>query len=309
MTDRIGHGVALMRRPNRRVWLAKRRHVLGATDAVAVLGYSKWATPLDVWLAKTGQCDDDRDSYAMKRGRLLESLLITEWATRNPTARLLAHPPLLAHPQHRMIAASLDAAAVLDDEQVAVEAKTAGYRAAPDWWGDAMIPDAYAVQVLLQLAVCGLDTAHVVADIAGDFTTLTIQRDPGFEAWALPALADWWQRHVVGGEIPDIDPVRDYPSLNRVWVPDPGVVIEADPLLLSDIRAHQAAARAAKEKKAVADELRGRIRVAMRDATQVLDPVTGDRLVSVDKGGRLTVKQPAAGSLPGTPAAGSSLPA
>ena len=39
----------------------------------------------------------------------------------------------------------------------------------------------------------------------------------------------------------------------------------------------------------IVDELRGRIRVAMRDATQVLDPVTGDRLAAVDKGGRLTV--------------------
>ena len=44
-------------------------------------------------------------------------------------------------------------------------------------------------QVLLQLAVTGLQTAHVVADVAGDFTTLTIERDFDFESWALPALA------------------------------------------------------------------------------------------------------------------------
>ena len=288
-TDQIGHGVPLMVRPNRRVWLAKRRRVLGATDSVAVLGYSKWATPLDVWLSKTGRYTDDSDSYAMKRGRLLEPLLITEWLTSNPTAQVLTHPPLIGHPHHRMIAASLDAAALLDGSQVVVEAKTANHRAAGDWWGDAMIPDAYAVQVLLQLAVTGVQTAHVVADIAGDYTTVVIERDFDFESWALPALTDWWQRHVVEGAEPDIDPVRDYPSLNRVWVPDPGVSIDADPLLLSDIRAYQHAAREKKERADIVDELRGRIRVAMRDATQVLDPVTGDRLAAVDKGGRLTV--------------------
>ena len=288
-TDQIGHGVALMHRRNRRVWLAKRRRVLGATDAVAVLGYSKWATPLDVWLSKTGRYTDDSDSYAMKRGRLLEPLLITEWLTRNPTAQVLAHPPLIGHPHHRMIAASLDAAALLDERQVVLEAKTANHRAAGDWWGDAMIPDAYAVQVLLQLAVTGLQTAHVVADVAGDFTTLTIERDFDFESWALPALADWWARHVVGGEEPDIDPVRDYPSLNRVWLPTPGVSIDADDYLTRAITIHRAATIKKKAVQGVIDSARGRIRVAMRDATQVLDPATGDRLAALDKGGRLTV--------------------
>lgn len=291
MTDQIGHGVTLMKRPNRKVWLAKRRKVLGATDAVTILGFNKWKTPLDVWLEKTGRHTDDKDSYAMKRGRILESLLITEWAAKNPTARLLAHAPLMAHPQHPMIAASLDGAADLDGAQVVIEAKTAGYRAAPDWWDDAM-PDAYAAQVLIQLAVTGVDTAHVVADIAGEFTTRLIQRDYEFEAWALPALAGWWQTHVVGGAVPDIDPVRDYPSLKRVWLPDPGINIEADHLLLSDIRAYQHANSEAKERKAIAEELRGRIRIAMREATTVLDPATGYRLAAIDKGGRLTVKQP-----------------
>ena len=291
MTDQIGHGIPLMRRANRRVWLAKRRRVLGATDAVAVLGYSKWATPLDVWLSKTGRHTDDSDSYAMRRGRLLEPLLITEWLTRNPSAQVLTHPPLIGHPHHRMIAASLDGAALLDERQVVVEAKTANHRAAGDWWGDAMIPDAYAVQVLLQLAVTGVQTAHVVADIAGDYTTVVIERDFDFESWALPALADWWKRHVVGGEEPDIDPVRDYPSLKRLWVPDPGVTIDADPLLMSDIRAYRAASTEAKERKQIVDELKGRIRIAMREASAITDPDTGRRLVSVSKNGALRVAE------------------
>lgn len=294
MTYQIGHGIPLMTRRNRRVWLAKRRKVLGATDAVTVLGFGKWSTPLDVWMEKRGLVHDDRDSYAMKRGRILESLLITEWLTKNPTARILNHAPLLAHPQYPMVAASLDGAAELNSAQVVIEAKTANYRAAGDWWdSETLIPDVYAAQVLIQLAVCGVDVAHIVADIAGDFTTLTIERDLDFEAWALPALAEWWQRHVVGGEEPDIDPVRDYPSLNRLWVPDPGESIDADPLLLSDIRAYQNAAREKKDRSTIVDELRGRIRIAMREATQVLDPVTGARLVSIDKGGRLSVSRAA----------------
>ena len=291
MTDQIGHSVALMHRRNKRVWLAKRRHVLGATDAVAVLGFSKFATPVDVWLAKTGRYTDDTigDKYAVKRGNALEPLLIAEWVAQNPGAVLLDHPPLLAHPDLPMIAASLDAAAELDGEQAVIEAKTAGHRAAPDWWGDAMIPDAYAVQGLVQLAVCGVETAHVVADVAGDFTQVEIRRDRDFEAWALPALADWWQRHVVADVPPDPDPVRDYPSLSRVWVPEPGLTIEADGRMLADIDAYRQASSTAKHHKAIADELRGRIRIAMREATAVMHG--GERIVSVSKSGALTVKQ------------------
>lgn len=292
MTDQIGHAVPLMRRRDKRVWLAKRRHVLGATDAVAVLGFSRFATPVDVWLAKTGRYTDDTigDKYVVKRGNVLEPLLIAEWVAQNPGAVLLAHPPLLAHPQHLMIAASLDGAAQLDGEQVVIEAKTAGWRSREDWWDDTrMIPDAYAAQVLLQLAVTGLDVAHVVADIAGDYRTMIIERDRDFEAWALPALADWWQRHVVADVPPDPDPVRDYPSLSRVWVPEPGLSIEADGRMLADIDAYRQAASTAKHHKAIADEMRGRIRIAMREATAVMHG--GERVVSVSKSGALTVKQ------------------
>lgn len=292
MTEQIGHAVALMHRRNKRVWLAKRRHVLGATDAVAVLGFSKWATPLDVWLTKTGRYTDDTigDKYAVKRGNALEPLLIAEWVAQNPGAVMLAHPPLLAHPQHLMIAASLDGAAQLDGEQVVLEAKTAAWRAREDWWDETrMIPDQYAAQVLLQLAVTGLDTAHVVADIAGDFRTLIVERDRAFEAWALPALADWWQAHVVADVPPDPDPVRDYPSLKRLWVPEPGLTIEATPKILRAVDIHRKATIKKKAMQGVLDSSRGRIRIAMREATAVTHG--GERIVSVSKSGALTVKQ------------------
>ena len=291
MTDRIGHAVPLMRRKNRRVWLAKRRRVLGATDAVAVLGYSKWRTPLDVWGVKTGRWADDNldDDYTVQRGNVLEALIVAEWARRNDAA-LLNHPPLLGHPDHPWLAASLDSVGAIDGYQTVCEAKAVTWRAKDDWWDDSLlVPDQYAAQVLIQLAVTGLETAHICADVAGEFRQVEIQRDRDFEAWALPALADWWQRHVVADVPPDPDPVRDYPSLSRVWVPEPGLTIEADGRMLADIDAYRQASSTAKHHKAIADEMRGRIRIAMREATAVMHG--GERIVSVSKSGALTVKQ------------------
>jgi putative phage-type endonuclease len=289
----VGHAVALMRKPHRPLWLAKRKRLLGATDVSAVLGYNPWKTPLDVWMDKTGRVEpeDLSDKYSVQRGLLLESLLINEWA-RKTGAKLLDFAPLMAHPDYPHIGCSLDAVGQIDGQVVPVEIKTASYRQRTDWWDETkQIPDHYAIQVLMQLAVTGLERAHVAADIAGDFRTLTIERDREFEAWALPALADWWKRHVVGGEEPDIDPVRDYPSLKRLWVPDPGVTIDADPLLMSDIRAYRHASAEAKERKQIVDELKGRIRIAMRESSAITDPDTGRRLVSVSKNGALRVAE------------------
>lgn len=287
----IGHGVPLMRRRNRRTWLAKRRRLLGATDAVAVLGYSKFRTPLDVWGEKTGRCqsEDLTGKYIVERGNVLEALIITEWSRRND-ARLLEHPPLIGHPQLPFLAASLDAVGEIDGEQVVAEAKAVTWRAREDWWDETLLaPDMYVVQTLMQLAVTGLERAHLIADVAGEFRQVEIQRDIEFEAWALPALEDWWQRHVVADVPPDPDPVRDYPSLSRVWAPAPGVSIEADGRMLADIDAYRTAAATSKHHKAIADEMRGRIRIAMREATAVTHG--GERIVSVSKSGALTVKQ------------------
>ena len=286
-TDQIGHGVALMHRRNRRVWLAKRRRVLGATDAVAVLGYSKWATPLDVWLEKTGRAEPDNldDKYVVQRGNVLEPLIITEWSRRNGAA-LVEFPPLLGHPHHRMLAASLDAVGLIDGRQTICEAKAVSWRAKDDWWDEAvMVPDQYAVQVLIQLAVTGLDVAHICADVAGEYRQVEIERDFDFESWALPALDEWWARHVVGGEEPDIDPVRDYPRLNRVWRKVPGLEREATADELTLIRSWRDASQQARDAKAVTDELRGHIRIALRDHESLT--ADGERIVRLDARGAL----------------------
>ena len=287
--DQIGHAVTVHKYMVRSKWLARRRRGITATDVAAILGMSKCATPLDVYLTKRDG-DQKEATYAMQRGNALEPLLIDEWHARNPDAERLVTPALVAHPENRWAMASLDHVARIDGTQTPLEIKTAGWRQRDDWWDETrLIPDVYAVQTLWQLYVTGLDRAEVVADVAGDVRILTIERDRGWESVVVPMMADWWKRHVVGGEEPDIDPVRDYPSLNRVWAPALGVSIEADGRMLADIDAYRQASSTAKHHKAIADEMRGRIRIAMQEATAVMHG--GERVVSVSKSGALTVKQ------------------
>lgn len=288
--DQIGHAVTVHKYMQRGKWLARRRRGITATDVATILGMSTYATPVDVWLSKRDG-DQKTANYAMSRGNALEPLLIDEWHRRNPDARPLVTPALVAHPDTRWAMASLDhAAADVDGRQTVVEAKTAGWRNRDDWWDETrLIPDAYAVQVLWQLYVTGLDQADVIADVAGDVRTVTIGRDRGWEHVVVPLLTNWHKRHIVAGEPPDPDPVRDYPALNRIWVPDPGISVEADGQMLADIDAWRAASASAKTSKTIADEMRGRIRIAMQEATAVT--YGGERIASVSKSGALTIKQ------------------
>lgn len=290
-TNLVGHAVPAMTRRNRRVWLAKRRKLLGATDAVAVLGYSKFRTPLDVWLEKTGRYsgDDLTGKYVVERGNALEQLIVAEWVNRNDVLEV-DYPQLVTHPDYPMLGASLDGIGlIMGGEPVVCEAKAVTWRGREDWWDHTKLcPDQYAVQVLMQLAVCGVEVGHLCADLAGEYRQVEIVRDYDFEAAVLPALAEWWQRHVVEDKEPPVDPIRDYPNLNRVWVPDPGKTLTADGHLAALIGTYQAAALAAQDRKRVLDEIRGNIRVAMRDAAAVTD-TTGQRLASIDRRGTLRV--------------------
>ena len=59
-------------------WHKARRKGLGGSDIAAILGISKWRTPMDVWVEKMGLVEPSEESYAMMRGRILEDA-IAQW--------------------------------------------------------------------------------------------------------------------------------------------------------------------------------------------------------------------------------------
>lgn len=54
---------------------ASRRTFLGASEIAAVAGLSRWATPLDIWMRKTGRIPEQADNAAMRLGRKLEPVV------------------------------------------------------------------------------------------------------------------------------------------------------------------------------------------------------------------------------------------
>lgn len=287
----VGHRPrVVLDRKQHRWWLRARRRGLTATDVPSLMGANPYATPLSVWMDKTGHTDpeDLSGNYAVARGNHMEPMLLAWWESASPGRSLLHTPALIAHPEHTWLMCSLDGLGTDSDGTLVIETKTAGWRAREPWWDDTtLIPDGYALQVLTQLAVTGLPRAHVVADVAGEFTERVIERDTDWEAVVLPALHTWWVTHVQGQTAPPADPVADWPLLNRLWVTEPGTERDATPDEIRLLTQWRDAKTEAGYWGDVTKSLRGEIRVALEHHQRLTLPDDGRPLASLDAGGAL----------------------
>lgn len=184
---------------NREQWLADRRKGVGGSDAAAVLGLSKWKTPLDVYLDKRGEVADTPDNEAMLWGRALEPVIRQQYAER--TGRVVRVPDgIIQHPDHPFMLASLDG--MTSDRRV-VEIKTA--RTGQDWGeiGSDEVPMAYLLQVQHYMAVTGYAVADIAVLIGGsDFRLYEVPADRELQDMLIAGEAEFW-RHVKQGTPPD----------------------------------------------------------------------------------------------------------
>lgn len=181
-----------------------RRVGIGGTDAAAILGLSPWATPLDVWLRKRGLAKDQPQSEAMYWGAALEPVVADRFA--KDTGKTLWTPEqVYHHPQHDFLIGMPDRLVV--GENVGLEIKTANAFSASKWGdpGTDAVPVQYLVQCAHYMAVLGFPTWYLAVLIGGsDYRVYVIRRDLQVENDIIARLCEWWQRHMIGGEQPEI---------------------------------------------------------------------------------------------------------
>jgi len=73
--------------------------------------------------------------------------------------------------------------------------------------GSDVVPVHYLVQCVWQMACTGIERTDLAAfsTWADDFRIYTIYRDLGVERAIVDAVRAWYQRHVIGGELPSAD--------------------------------------------------------------------------------------------------------
>lgn len=207
-------------------WLAERRTGIGGSDVAALLGLSKWATPYELWLDKTGQTpiDDSPETPAQYWGSRLEAVVAAEYQGR--TGRKVQRiNTMIRHPERDYLLANLDRAVVnpeiagnvrwrdgkLTTDRV-LECKTAHAFAAGEWGepGSDDVPQSYLVQVMWYLGITGCAIADLAVLIGGsDYRIYTIERDGELIADLQEAAADFWTKHVQAGIAPDPQTVED----------------------------------------------------------------------------------------------------
>lgn len=128
---------------------------VGASDVPAIIGISKWKTPHQLWLEKTGQKEPDPPNLYTEVGTQLEPLVL-ELASLRLKAQLFTGP-MLHHPTEPWMRVALDGLVELPDgETTVLEAKTCSFSKRDGGWGPAgseMVPAEYWAQVQTQMLV------------------------------------------------------------------------------------------------------------------------------------------------------------
>lgn len=188
---------------------------IGASDAAAVLGLSRWSTPLGVWAVKTGQIDPDdiSDRVSVKLGHKLEQT-VAEFFMEETGKKVHRVTETVFHPKHGFIGANLDRRVV--GERAVLECKTCAAWKAKEWEGEEM-PREYVIQCLHQLMVTGYERAYLAVLIGNqDFKWKVIERDDKAISAMLKTEVRFWNEFVVPKVMPSIHS-GDKDALTALW--------------------------------------------------------------------------------------------
>jgi len=234
--------------PDTPAWEEERRNSIGASEIAAVMGLSRYATPLDVYKSKHG-VDRAFDPLLSFVGHESEPI-IHKWVELHSGLDVRLERGFMARSvSHPFVHASFDR--VSNDPFVTWQFKTASAYTEHQW--DEGIPTDIRVQVQGEMFVAGTHRAAVVVWIGGrEFRLYWEPRDDHFiTTQMLPELAKFHDR-VQSGNPPEPSTLAEnaelYPSASvEVEASETAMeAVERRAVLLSDIQAQQEEADALK---------------------------------------------------------------
>lgn len=189
-----------------------RRSGIGASEVPAIAGASPWATPVSVWLEKTGLGDGPNETGPMRAGRELEWPLMRLGA-RELGEALTHNAQRFRHPEWPNVPLYATPDAFGRGRRAIGEVKLVGHRAGD--WRDGP-PEYVRLQVAAQMAVFPrVETAYVVALLGSELRTYRVERDDQLSASIAELAGEWFRRYVVGGIAPPAQTPDDAWALLR----------------------------------------------------------------------------------------------
>jgi len=146
--------------------MENRSKFIGGSDIAAVMGVSRWKTPLQLWAEKTGavQPEDLSDKEYVELGSELEDFIAKHFE-KKAGIKVRRAPRRYTHKDHPFMACQVDRLVTGTDELV--ECKNASAWKAKEWEGEE-IPVEYILQVSWQLMVTGRKKGYLAVLIGGN---------------------------------------------------------------------------------------------------------------------------------------------
>lgn len=184
-------------------WLEYRRKGIGGSDASVVCGISRYKSPVELWLDKTGQIPSAEAGEAAYWGTILESVVRTEFSKRTGIEVQCVNR-LLQSEAYPFMLANLDGICEHPEYGPCIfEAKTASAYKTGEW--DDVIPDEYALQLAHYMAVTGYKGAYIAVLIGGNtFRWKFIERDEELISMLIELERNFWN-HVQNNTPPPLD--------------------------------------------------------------------------------------------------------
>jgi putative phage-type endonuclease len=192
----------------REQWLELHDRHIGGSDAAAVMGISKWRSPMSVYVTKKHMLPHQEESSAMRWGNLLEDVVRKEFPRdfqlkEEKTVDVMSDTWMYEHPELSYLCADPDGFVTVDGQEGlgVLEIKTTTGRTYKDWADEEIPVDAYA-QVQHNMHVLGLTWSLVVALMDKRIMWRIAPRRMGFIEEMLAAEEEWWKLYYLQDEMP-----------------------------------------------------------------------------------------------------------
>lgn len=229
----------------------RQRH-LGGSDAAAVMGLSPWATPVELWMQKTGRAvpkEPDAERQKLFRSGHRWEPVIREMTIERLREDMGLDVELITFnkrhydPEHPWLSVEVDfelkvtgtvvignTEVVFDNEHINADAKTVSSFVKRKWGPEENtedVPIEYAAQFMTGLMVTGRRYCLVAALSSVHHVNIywTVRDDETIAAMR-PKLVDFWVNHVLANVAPD--PFK-FSDIKLLFPLDDGQAIEATP--------------------------------------------------------------------------------
>lgn len=241
-------------------WLALRRKGIGGSDIAAIMGVSKWKTPLDVYYEKVEGRQIEENKY-MRAGRKLEAAVADYFADN--TGALVHVPPdqLYRHSKKPLFIASPDRFYEASGTNNVLECKTSQkdvLEPEPEWFCQLQ----WYLGVMSHLGIEGGAIAWLVRGVDDGYKFY--ERMPDYIAEMQETAEKFWRDHIEKRVPPEPRTESDIRQLFPSHVA--GKIVEADNGTFAVYQMLASAKEDRKKVEKVEAELAERIKLVMRDA-------------------------------------------